>query len=123
MRIHRKPIRIAENQGHLPFRTKNTGLLSYVPTPERKIFGILSGIFLLLALAYMYFLTSSVGYVSLREEMAGTSRTLSGQTAQVEAAYLARSIDMTEAYARTQGLVHTNTDTFVEREVHLTVVQ
>ncbi|HEY4473845.1 MAG TPA: hypothetical protein VI957_01645 [Candidatus Paceibacterota bacterium] len=121
MRIRRKPIRITESQGHLPFRTKNAGFLSYANPLERRIFGILSGMFLLLSITYVYFLASSVGYVSVRGEIVQKTRILSGQTAILEAAYLARAVDMTESYAVSRGLSPAGKQEFVERAANLTL--
>jgi len=121
MRLHRKPIRISDSQAHLPFRSKNAGLLSHATPLERRFLGVLSGAFLLVSLLYVYFLASSVGYVSAREEMAQQARTLSGETAFLEARYLARAVDMTESYAGAQGLVRAKGQAFVERETNLTL--
>ena len=120
----RKRIYTSDNQAHLPFRDKRAGgIFSYATVLEQRMLTALWGASLLLCLIYIYFLASSVGYVSAREEALKNMHGISGETTALESAYLARSLAMTEGEAELFGLVHVRPENFVERAGSLTVVR
>ena len=76
-----------------------------------------------LSISYMYFLATSVAYVSGREKLVEEARTISSEMATLESEYLSKSLAMTEPFAEAQGFVKSDNHAFVERADTLSIEQ
>ncbi len=108
-------IKISEGQQSLPFQSGGGGMLAYARLWERRFIALLGALFIACILLYMYFVMSSVIHVAARQELAGKVAAAKVAVSKLETAYLIRTKDITESYARSVGFVAASHETFVER--------
>lgn len=116
----RKIRQIMDGEVAIPFRGKESGVLSFVTPFQQKAFLIAGVIFALLTAVYLYGVIASVMHTAAREELSFEATRLSSDVARLEAEYLSRTQGITESFARERGYTAISSRTFVERSASVT---
>jgi len=70
---------------------------------------------------YTYFVITSIAHVAARQELVGKVASLKSSVSELESKYLSKTSGITESYAHSLGYVTAKNETFVQRNIAVTL--